>query len=173
MADLPGEIILDDGSTKAVRVLVLSSMGCTVQTPAPLTAGSHVRLSIPDLGEFDGLVCRCSAGEAELSFGSPAPAPAPKALQPRENQRVSLSVDVTLRRSGRATFTVRATDLSPTGCRLDFVERPAVGERLFVKFGGLDALQAEVRWVDGFTGGVRFARPIHSAVFERLIASLR
>jgi hypothetical protein len=46
-----------------------------------------------------------------------------------------------------------------------------VGERVWVKFDGLEAIEGSVRWVDGHTGGVQFTRPLHEAVFERLAAS--
>jgi hypothetical protein len=62
-------------------------------------------------------------------------------------------------------------DASPEGCKLEFVERPSVGERLWVKFDGLEAVEATVRWVAGHVGGLEFCRPLHAAVFDRLAAS--
>ena len=53
----------------------------------------------------------------------------------------------------------------------EFVERPAVDEHIWVKFDNLEALEGTVRSVDGHTGGVRFQRPLHEAVFERLAAA--
>jgi hypothetical protein len=58
------------------------------------------------------------------------------------------------------------------GCRIEFIERARPGEMLWVKFEGLDSLEAAVRWADGFYGGVEFARPIYPAVFELLLARL-
>lgn len=60
-------------------------------------------------------------------------------------------------------------DLSAEGCKIEFVERPEIGERLWVKFDGLDSLAATVRWIDGHRGGVQFERPIYDPVFRRLI----
>jgi hypothetical protein len=36
---------------------------------------------------------------------------------------------------------------------VEFVDRPSVGERHWVKFDGLDGLEAEVRWVSGSRPG--------------------
>ena len=64
-------------------------------------------------------------------------------------------------------------DASPHGCRVEFVERPALAERAWIKFEGLDALEATVCWVKGFSAGVRFEKPIHPAVFDGLMARLK
>jgi hypothetical protein len=63
---------------------------------------------------------------------------------------------------------VNVFDLSPRGCKIEFIERPAVGERVWVKFDGLEAVEGMVRWVAGHVGGVEFQRPLHDAVFKRL-----
>ena len=46
-------------------------------------------------------------------------------------------------------------------------------DRAWIKFEGLEPLEAEVCWVKGFLTGVRFAKPIHPAVFERILGNLR
>ena len=56
----------------------------------------------------------------------------------------------------------------PEGCRIEFVEKPEPGERVWVKFEGLESLEGSVRWVVGHVGGVKFERRIHGGVFERL-----
>lgn len=56
---------------------------------------------------------------------------------------------------------------------MEFVERPKLDDRIWVKFDGLEALPAYVCWVNGFVGGVHFEKVIHAAVFERLLAQLR
>jgi len=89
-------------------------------------------------------------------------------LSPRRG-RVAVAVEVGIRRAGVHAFRVNAFDLSPEGCKIEFIERPSVGERVWVKFDGLEGIQAEVRWVDGHVGGVRFARPIYDPVFRKLI----
>ena len=87
-------------------------------------------------------------------------------------QRRHLNAEIRIRRSGTRGFHVRIFNASPAGCKVEFVERPSVGERVWVKFDGLDTLECTVRWVEGHTGGVEFERPLHEAVFDRLAAAL-
>jgi hypothetical protein len=64
-------------------------------------------------------------------------------------------------------------DVSPHGCKLEFVERPKVDEHVWVKFEGLDSIECLVSRLDGFVVGVEFVRPMHEAVFKSLVARLR
>jgi len=91
--------------------------------------------------------------------------------EPRGADRVSLDAEVGIRRSGLHPFRVRVFDASAVGCRIEFVERPAVGERVWVKFDGLEGIEATVRWLAGHIGGVRFEKPLHEAVFELVTAT--
>ena len=92
---------------------------------------------------------------------------------PRREGRVPVRVNVTLRRSGFHGFRVQAFDLSPDGCKIEFIERPSIGERVWVKFDNLQAVEAEVRWIEGHTGGLEFDRPLYDAVFRKLLESSR
>ena len=91
----------------------------------------------------------------------------------RRSERFALTAEVSLRRSGKLNFRVRVFDASPLGCRIEFVERPSLEERVWIKFDGLEAIEAQVCWVDGFIAGVAFEVPIHAAVFERLLVILK
>jgi hypothetical protein len=91
---------------------------------------------------------------------------------PRKSVRVGLTAEVTLRRVGKSNYRVRVFDASPDGCKLEFIERPDLGEFLWVKFEGIELLQARVCWTEGFTAGVEFQKPIHPAVFESLVTKL-
>lgn len=91
---------------------------------------------------------------------------------PRRSQRFAVSAEVKLRRPGHGNFRARVFDLSCHGCRLEFIERPRLDDRAWIKFEGLEALEASVCWVDGFIAGVEFERPIHQAVFDLLIKRL-
>jgi hypothetical protein len=94
-------------------------------------------------------------------------------LSARRSERVAIHADVSLRRSGQHNYRVRVFDVSLHGCRVEFVERPQLDEQLWVKFDGLQAIEAEVCWLDGFAAGVNFRQPIHPAVFDRLVSALR
>ena len=108
-----------------------------------------------------------------LALGSSEPEPDSfRSLYERRSERVELDADVALRRSGHATYRVRVHDVSPHGCKLEFVERPQVDELVWVKFQGLDAIESAVCRVDGFVVGVEFVQAIHPAVFEALVARL-
>lgn len=90
----------------------------------------------------------------------------------RKGPRTAVRAEATLRRDGANNFRVNLFDVSPAGCRVETVERPRVGEGLWVKFGGLEPLHAIVRWIDGPVAGVEFDKPIHPAVFDLLLKRL-
>jgi hypothetical protein len=64
-------------------------------------------------------------------------------------------------------------DFSRDGCKIEFVERPDVGERVWVKFESFTAIEATVRWVAGHVCGVQFERTLHEAIFEHIGALAR
>ena len=97
---------------------------------------------------------------------------APRGSTGRRTERVTVNAQVALRRSGQLNYRVRVFDASPLGCRLEFVERPRLEERVWVKFDRLDPIEGMVCWVDGFYAGVEFAQPMHAAVFDALVARL-
>ncbi len=87
----------------------------------------------------------------------------------RRLARAELTAEVGLRRSGVRPFRVRIFNASKEGCRIEFVERPAVGELVWVKFDGLEAIEGTIRWVEGHVGGVLFSRPMSDAVFSQVV----
>ena len=96
----------------------------------------------------------------------------PHGFTGRRTERVAVNAEVALRRSGQLNYRVRVFDASPLGCRLEFVERPQLEERVWVKFDRLDPLEGIVCWVDGFYAGIEFTAPMHPAVFESLVPRL-
>lgn len=96
-----------------------------------------------------------------------------RAQAPRRSARVSIQAMVKLRRRAHHNFTVQVFDLSCEGCKLEFLECPQLDETVWVKFEGLEGLEATVCWVDGNSTGVEFVHPIHSAVFDHLVSRLR
>lgn len=105
-----------------------------------------------------------------MSVADPCP-PLSPTPRPRRSARIALHAEVSLRRPGRRTYIVRIFDASCHGCKIEFVDRPRLNERAWVKFEGMQALEATVCWVDGFIAGVKFENPIHPAVFESLLRS--
>jgi hypothetical protein len=39
---------------------------------------------------------------------------------------------------------------------------------VWIKFDGLESIEATVRWVEGHIGGVQFERPLYEPVFRSL-----
>lgn len=166
-----GHIIAGDGSHHEIHLLDLSYEGCGIETACALEPGQAVKLSVLRRGAIDAVVRWRRGNKAGLAF-VPDAAEARKHW-PRQSERIELTADVTLRRLGRASFGVTVADASPDGCKVALVERPSDGERVLVKFDGLEPLEAEVCWVEGFTAGLKFARPVHPAVFELLVERLK
>lgn len=168
---LPALIMRGDGATCDVQLLNLSYEGCGIDTPVQLESGEAIKLSVLRRGGIDAVVRWYSNGKAGLVFAPEAKAE--KKHWPRRSERVRLSADLTLRRVGQSNYRVRVSDLSLEGCKVDLVERPRVDERVLVKLDGLEVLEAEVCWVEGYVAGLRFERAIHPAVFDLLLHRLR
>jgi hypothetical protein len=167
---LRGYAVREDGSNVEVLLLDLSYEGCGIETPAELAAGEKIKLSVMQRGAIDAEVRWCRGGRAGLVFK--AEEPVAKQHWPRRHSRTPLTAEVSMRRLGNSNFRVRIYDLSPSGCRLELVDRPRVEEHVLVKFEGLETLEAEVCWIEGPTAGLRFERMIHPAVFDLLMARL-
>ena len=102
-----------------------------------------------------------------------APDKSGSVVRPRRAPRVAVNAEVMVRRPGGHNYRVRVFDLSPHGSKVEFVERPNLDERVWIKIEGLEAMEAMVCWVDGFVAGVDFTRPMHGAVFDLVVARLR
>jgi len=158
-------------STSEVELLDLSYEGCGIATTADLHPGERIKVSVMQRGVIDAQVRWCTDGKAGLVFTSDHFTS--KEKRERISTRFAITADVSLRRLGMANYGVRVVDLSPEGCKVELVERPRSGERMLIKFEGLEAMDGEVCWIEGFQAGLRFKRPIHPAVFDLLITRLR
>jgi hypothetical protein len=96
----------------------------------------------------------------------------PHGFTGRRAKRVAVNAEVSLRRSGQNLYRVRVYDASSCGCRLEFVERPQLEERVWIKFEGLSSVEGVVCWVEGFVAGIEFVPAIHPAVFDSLVPRL-
>jgi hypothetical protein len=152
-------------------VLDLSDEGCGVESPTALTPGEPLKLSVLRRGATACEVPWYAHGKAGLIF-EPA-AESEEQQQPRKTDRIAIEAEVAMRRIGNCNYRVRLFDASPDGCKVKLVERPRIGEHVLVKMPGLETLEAEVCWVEGFTAGLRFGKPIHPAVFDLLVERLR
>ena len=91
---------------------------------------------------------------------------------PRSNGRCNINAEANLRRSGRMTYRVCVHDLSPLGCKLEYVDRPELNETVWLKFDAIDAFEARVCWVEGRLAGVEFHREIYQPIYEHLLTKL-
>jgi len=167
-----GYVISADRTHHEIKLLDLSYEGCGVETTAPLAPGERVKLSVLRRGGIDAEVRWVRDVKAGLVFVT-QPESEPKKFAERKSDRITTAAEVTMRRLGSANYRLTVSDLSPHGCKVELVERPAVGERVLIKFEGLEVLDAEMCWVDGYTAGLKFERPMHPAVFDLLLARLR
>lgn len=159
-----------DGSVVEMTVVDLSSDGCGVLCPSPLDKGEVLDLAVLRRGSAGAVVRWSEAGRAGLSFtGESSASPT---VEPRNHERIAVQGEVSLRRAGKTQFRVHIYDISPDGCKAEFVDRPELGEQLWIRFDAMDALEANVRWITGARAGLRFNRPLHAAVFDMLIARL-
>jgi hypothetical protein len=91
----------------------------------------------------------------------------------RSGRRQTITAELQLRRSGAIRYRAHGYDISATGCRIEALEHPWLGETVWVKFDGLETMEATVRSIDGSTTGLEFERPIDPRVLQLLIDRLR
>jgi hypothetical protein len=161
----------EDGSIVDVTITDVSYDGCGVICDESLSAGEQLKISVVRRGVAVATVRWVDGSRAGLTFAS-EPVDETSARQPRRHERISVSGEVSMRRAGRANFKVHVYDLSPDGCKAEFVDRPDLHEQLWIRFEGIEALEANVRWIAGAKTGLKFSRAIHPAVFDLLTARL-
>lgn len=168
---LGGHAVLKDGTISNITLVDLSYDGCGIECPIKLRPGEKIKLSILRRGAISAKVRWCKGGKAGVIF-EPQVEPDKGNLPPRR-ERIPVSAEVTLRRLGRRNYRVRVYDASAHGCKVEFVERPEPQESLWVRFEGLEPIEARVCWLDEGCAGLSFSMPIHPAVFELVAERLR
>ena len=169
LVELKGYLIREDNSIVDVKVVDLSYDGCAVQTLFPLAPGEKVRLSVLGRGAVKAVVRWYDSRKAGLFFASDS---GTKKHVPRKAERLSVKAEISLRRSGRIAYRVEVFDLTRFGCKCEFIERPAIGERLWVKFERLESLEATTCWVEESRVGLNFEHAVHPAVFDMLVSGI-
>lgn len=86
----------------------------------------------------------------------------------RYSERTTLNLAISSRQRGRNAVPATLVTLSPHGCLLDDGLFNSVEQGVFVKLPGLENQPGAIVWTDGRKAGVRFQRPLHPAVFDRL-----
>lgn len=164
---MDAKLVIAKGEVLNIRIIDFSSQGCKIATPKFLWVGDKVGLSLPGYTTLNSEVRWSRQGHAGLEFDEHE---GDHQLQiPRTGERIPVETEITLRRLGGSNYRVALYDLSLEGCRVDLVERMAVGEILHLRLPGLATVEAKVRWVEGFVAGLTFATPFHPAVFNMLM----
>lgn len=158
-------IVRGDNEILDVFVDDLSYTGCSVQTDTVLVPGETVLLSVLGRGGGKALVRWYKDRIAGLEFEFEELS---RERVQRSAERTPLDAEVTVRRISHLGYRVKIYDASPAGCRCEFVERPEIGERIWVKFDGLESIECKVRWIKNSEAGLEFSRPIYPAVFDLL-----
>lgn len=159
-----------DGSSVEVLLLDLSYEGCGIETTVELAAGEELKLAVLRHGIIDARVCWYADGKAGLIFTDEEPA---EDVSQARQERAPYRGEALLRRLGGTNYQVQIFDLSHDGCKIEVIETPRIGEHLLIKFNGLEALDAEVCWIEGMTAGLKFVTPMHPAVYDLLMQRLR
>ena len=165
-----GYLVRAGGITHDIELTDLNYGGCGIVTQIELECGEAVKVSVLGRGSIDAEVRWYKDGKAGILF-EPVTEETRQKIE-RKAARVAVPGDITLRAVGRSSYRVRVLDLSTDGCKVELVERPSVGDRMLVKFDGIEVLDAEVAWVEGYAAGLKFANKIHPAVLDLLLKRL-
>jgi PilZ domain-containing protein len=72
-------------------------------------------------------------------------------------------------REGSGRGTVAIIDMSPTGAKIESHLTLYPNSLIWLKLPGLEAWQARIAWVNKHEAGCEFVRPLHPAVFDRVV----
>ena len=164
--EIKGYIVRSDKNIVDVKLFDLSYDGCAISIETPLKPGEKVKLSALGRGSSTATVRWYKDRMAGLQFQSE---PVSRQRWPRKAERLELCAEVKIRRFGRPSYRVQMSDVTRFGCKTEFIERPKVYERVWIKFDGLDVIEAVVCWVEESELGLMYKQPIHPAVFDMLL----
>jgi hypothetical protein len=88
----------------------------------------------------------------------------------RKSQRTRVAMEAGYR-DGPHRGSIEVVDISPTGLKIESHLTLAPDTYIWVKLPGLEAWQARIAWVKRHEAGCEFIRPLHPAVFERVVAA--
>ncbi len=97
------------------------------------------------------------------------PDKAPRDIAGRRTERWAWDAEVQFR-SGTKRANVRLRDISPLGARIKGVFLVHEGDRFFIRFPGMESIEAKVAWVTEFEFGCEFARPRSPVILEALFS---
>lgn len=89
----------------------------------------------------------------------------------RRAERTAFECSVQFR-SGTRRANVMVRDISRLGARISGVFLVHEDDRLFVKLGNLEPIEARVAWVSDFEFGCEFLRPLNEVILETITGRL-
>ena len=92
---------------------------------------------------------------------------------PRRAERVPIEADIDFRRPGDHRYRVQLLDFSALGCRIETPVKVALDDHVRISLPGLESIQGYVCWVQGWTVGIEFDRPIYPSVYEAVRDRMR
>lgn len=102
---------------------------------------------------------------------SPLPPSSPD--NARTGTRAPITLRCEVRQGTRPWQAVVLEDLSETGFRIVGLAHADPAKAVSIRIPNLQLLTAQIRWVSGATVGCAFAAPLHVAVFEHLVRTIR
>jgi hypothetical protein len=94
----------------------------------------------------------------------------PEVDEHRRALRKAVKMRAHLRDRGTTKFEIDVVDLSTTGFRAETSFTLWPGTTVWLKMPGLAGLEAVVAWRDKYRYGCAFAKPLHQAVFDHIVA---
>ena len=91
----------------------------------------------------------------------------------RRAERVPLHADIDFRRPGEQRHRVQLLDFSMMGCRIEAPIQVSLDDIVWISLPGLEAIQGYVCWVNDWTAGIEFDRPLYPSVFEAVRDRMR
>ena len=168
--ELSGYLLRPTKEIVDIKIVDLSYDGCAVTTTVPLKPGEVVRLSVLGRSASSAVVRWYSGRRSGLQFEDNQKG---RVYRPRSSDRRQVETQALLRRAGRLAFPVRVFDMTLSGCRCEFVDRPLIDERVWIKLDNLASLEATICWIEQSMAGLTYQTPLHPAVFEMLMLRLR
>jgi hypothetical protein len=139
-----------------------------------LAIAGRARASSADASPDDAYVAGSPASTRARRDSPEAPIDAggELGLERRHCERIGLASQLLLRPVGGFNCEVRLDNVSVAGCQVELIEPAEPGETMIARFPQLEPIGADVRWSQGTTAGLRFSRPMHSAVLDSLLERL-
>lgn len=87
----------------------------------------------------------------------------------RRAARSKVAVTASIRERGRSAISSQISELSLLGCKVDGSLLAASDAPVWIRFPGLESIEARVVWESNFVAGLAFEHPLHPSVEARFV----